>query len=80
MLAQYLKLIKTKGSSLSSPAYERVGQGRHFFDSAFVFLFPSAKNPVRPRKNTAEGGVGGIPPRPRLGWRNFLRWAYFFLL
>ena len=47
----------------------------YFYDISYCDIIPKwdiciyklcrLQNPIRPRKNTAEGGVGGIPPRPR---------------
>jgi len=64
MLPNYLKNVKKIGSTLLSPAYGWVGQGRLHFYFVFWFLNSSAKNSVRPSEGMAEGGCGGNSAMP----------------
>ena len=53
MVSKNNELVNLKGSSLNFSAHGWWGKEKKL---------AAAKNPVRPRKNTTEGGVGGIPP------------------
>ncbi len=65
MLSNLLRFVKTKGSSLSLPAYGREGQGQRFFSWRHISQ-SEIRNSAAAEKSESEseGGQKFLPPNP----------------